>query len=755
MTTRVSGALIDGTGKPLANTQMKAVSLATGSSITGATAYVKTGADGSYDFTLEIGTYAFSIWFGELGYQYVGNIEILQDTPDASLDQILVLPPTAQPMSLTKMLQALVDAQAAAENASSAAATAAEDAVNQVRDSITPLGQQYNTLAEAQAAVTAGTIKNGAYCYIRSASLKDVANEYKNENGTLVATGKSMPASSFVQQVASQASQTDARTQGINRGKKVPFEIVSADGRQAVAIDDAGQTLVNGGLQLNGVPFKSLPPNSEYLLAFTDRQNKVAFAIGKKAFIEILGIRITLTSGSNLIEIVDKARHVAGGLKKNGVPFNNTSDTPEPGSPEYDFIDFAERMHILIYGQSLSLGAYGTPLLGTDAKDGLMYNTGVRSNGATPTSIVQLTEKINGTYGESIASGMSHDFTLKSGGMFGRKMMVNASGVGGIQIEGLMKGTSPYNQMMTQFAWLAGQFATAGLQYALDHMIMMQGEANMAIGSSAADWTAKLKQLRSDIQADTAAYRDSNKNLVMFTYQTSSHGYYVGTTENPPEVIAQAQLDVGLTDPLIDMWGPTYMGLPANNVTGQGNVHHGPHGYRIQGLYASKALRHRLRTRTPDKPDGEKYLPVHATSAKKLNNNTVLVEVFTYHPPLVVDDSYVNELADGMHGVELHDDTGRLPLTSVTISGGNKIRVITSATIGANPFIAFAWTPENRGEITNPGSGPRYSSWFFGRETGVRTTIHDSDPETTDLLDESGKPYPLYNYLPIQKIMVQ
>jgi hypothetical protein len=36
----------------------------------------------------------------------------------------------------------------------------------------------------------------------------------------------------------------------------------------------------------------------------------------------------------------------------------------------------------------------------------------------------------------------------------------------------------------------------------------------------------------------------------------------------------------------------------------------------------------------------------------------------------------------------------------------------------------------------------------------VRTTIHDSDPEKTDLTDENGKPYPLYNYLPIQKIAI-
>ncbi|MDS6631246.1 hypothetical protein QYS46_11730 [Klebsiella michiganensis] len=138
--------------------------------------------------------------------------------------------------------------------------------------------------------------------------------------------------------------------------------------------------------------------------------------------------------------------------------------------------------------------------------------------------------------------------------------------------------------------------------------------------------------------------RDAGRDLVMLMYQTSSHGFYVGTVENPPEVIAQAQLDMALNDPLIDMWGPSYMGLPANHTIGQGNVHHNAHGYRLMGLYAQKALRHRLLTRTADKPDGEKYLPVHATRARKLNSRTVITDVFTYHPPLVIDDSYITEL---------------------------------------------------------------------------------------------------------------
>ncbi|MFS3573260.1 sialate O-acetylesterase, partial [Klebsiella pneumoniae] len=422
----------------------------------------------------------------------------------------------------------------------------------------------------------------------------------------------------------------------------------------------------------------------------------------------------------------------------------------QPVEPERFWLDFAEVLHVIIYGQSLSIGQYGTPVLNTPTRNALMFNTGVRSYSSSPASLVPLRETVSGSNGETVASSLAYGFTDNVSDMAGRDLLFNAGGVGGITVEGLSKGTEPYRRLIAHLVWTATQMALQGRDYAVDFMLWIQGEANMANGTSAASYTGRVSTLRADVAADTVGMRDTGRDLVMLMYQTSSHGFYVGTAENPPEVIAQAQLDMALNDPLIDMWGPSYMGLPANHTIGQGNVHHNAHGYRLMGLYAQKALRHRLLTRTADKPDGEKYLPVHATRARKLNSRTVITDVFTYHPPLVIDDSYITELADGHHGVELHDETGRLDIASVEIVAGTKIKIVSKTDIGHGAFVAFAWTPDNRGEITSN----RYQQWFFGRETGVRTTIHDSDPEKTDLTDENGKPYPLYNYLPIQKIAI-
>lgn len=662
----------------------------------------------------------------------------------------------------------------------------------------------YSNEDEAKAAIAAGKIPENSLFSVRSESAGVWVEEFKNINGVPVSTGKRLPDSQGISvvvftsdddptgekaglsltvpgQVFRVAYPDDSSTETVYRndgdravkllevadkramdrmlpdagimGEVDPdyaVEFVDALFRRAVGIDLRGVLEANAGMRIMGVPVTNLPDDSDYCFAFGDELGRIVFGIGKTGFIEVMGMRIFVTEGENFLEIIDENQRVSAGIGSKGEIFNNSAVEPQPIEPEQLWLDFAEVLHVIIYGQSLSIGQYGTPVLNTPTRNALMFNTGVRSYSSSPSSLVPLRETVSGSNGETVASSLAYGFTDNVSDMAGRDLLFNAGGVGGITVEGLSKGTEPYRRLIAHLTWTASQMALQGRDYAADFMLWIQGEANMANGTSADSYTGRVSTLRADVAADTAGMRDAGRDLVMLMYQTSSHGYYVGTAENPPELIAQAQLDMALNNPLIDMWGPSYMGLPANHTIGQGNVHHNAHGYRLMGLYAQKALRHRLRTRTADKPNGEKYLPVHATRARKINSRTVITDVFTYHPPLVIDDSYITELADGNHGVELHDETGRLDIVSVEIVAGTKIKIVSKTDIGNGAFVAFAWTPENRGEITNN----RYQQWFFGRETGVRTTIHDSDPEKTDLTDENGKPYLLYNYLPIQKIAI-
>lgn len=73
---------------------------------------------------------------------------------------------------------------------------AAGVAVEATRQNLIPLSKQYMTLAAAQADIA--NIPEGSATYVRSADGSSLADEYINNGGTLVATGRKMPSQSAV-----------------------------------------------------------------------------------------------------------------------------------------------------------------------------------------------------------------------------------------------------------------------------------------------------------------------------------------------------------------------------------------------------------------------------------------------------------------------------------------------------------------------------------------------------------------------------
>lgn len=69
-----------------------------------------------------------------------------------------------------------------------------------------PLGPAYNSEADAQAAISAGTIKNGDHFYIRSSSNGTLASEYVNNSGVIQPTGKNMPSQKYIDDAMAQIS---------------------------------------------------------------------------------------------------------------------------------------------------------------------------------------------------------------------------------------------------------------------------------------------------------------------------------------------------------------------------------------------------------------------------------------------------------------------------------------------------------------------------------------------------------------------
>ncbi|STV10316.1 flagellar biosynthesis, cell-distal portion of basal-body rod [Klebsiella pneumoniae] len=74
-------------------------------------------------------------------------------------------------------------------------------AMETIRLTLIPLGEQYATEADAQAAINNGTIPAGSYFYVRSTDDSALAVEYRNVSGTAQPTGRKMPSQDLLNQL--------------------------------------------------------------------------------------------------------------------------------------------------------------------------------------------------------------------------------------------------------------------------------------------------------------------------------------------------------------------------------------------------------------------------------------------------------------------------------------------------------------------------------------------------------------------------
>ncbi|OKP25605.1 hypothetical protein [Serratia liquefaciens] len=556
------------------------------------------------------------------------------------------------------------------------------------------------------------------------------ARRYENINGIATPTEETLSNSAYIDaQLLRNIIQAIniLPSNGIFPGmSENPLEIGSERNEVAFGINARGQLMAQAGFaDLLGVKIQPLPPESEYLFVIDDDAGRVAFGIGKNAFVEILGMRIEVANIDNVLEIVDRLGFIAGGLNRKG---ESLTSTPQVPVVKTEYYDFAERLHLFLFGQSLSNGALGTPVLNTPAPGALMYNTGVLSRGKAPTSLAPLKENSV----ETMASALANSFVShvnNANGMDGRQLILNSGGVNGEMIQNLEKGAPAFNDLVNQIRWCHTYNGHEGREYAPDYVIWVHGERAAADGMSGAEYKTRVKQLRRDLEEALTDVRDPSKPLTMMIYQMASHGYYVGSSEHPSVEIPLAHLELSHEDDNIQCFGPNYM------FAGSDNVHKSNHGYRQMGLQVDKAIRHHMLT-------GEKFRPLEPINFRRISDRVALGRFNVPKPPMVFDDSIVTQLPDGQNGIEAFDDEGRVPLASTEIIAGTQLKVTASRPFVGEVWIAAGYTPDNRGPVTDN----RYKEWFAGPTTGVRTTLRDSDSTTTELTGLDGKPYQRQNY---------
>jgi len=504
---------------------------------------------------------------------------------------------------------------------------------------------------------------------------------------------------------------------GINPDQPSAYDYSVSDrgGRVAFGLRD-------GGMELLGAALKS---DTSSILSFLGPDGSALLGLLRSNGLAVPGAKLVASPADYTFSIADRGGRIAFAVRNDGSIVGagsgdaNASIAPSP---------MADITHLLIYGQSLAVGALGTPPLTTSTSAALMPDTGTRTHDADPSSFVALAESSV----ETACAGAAHAFVeavTASEGMFSRQVLASTAGVAGYALASLNKGTEPYADLLAKAQWAHDYAALQGWDYIVPGIGWMHAEADAANGTGMA-YGSLLSALQYNIQTDLQSITGQTSAIPMFTYQLSSFPRYLGTVANPSNLIPLAVLSACQKGPLVQCVGPMYM-LPYAD-----GLHLTNHGYRRYGCYLGKAVRSWMTT-------GQRWRPLEPIRASKINARTVVVNFNVPKPPLRWDTTNITQLADGFNGFELWDSSGRVAIASVAITGPTTVSVTAAADLASNPQVAYAMTADIRGSDDGTGHFPDYNS---GPVSGVRGRLCDSETATSDLTDGSGTPYSLTNY---------
>lgn len=427
------------------------------------------------------------------------------------------------------------------------------------------------------------------------------------------------------------------------------------------------------------------------------------------------------------IKVSEQAEYLFG--KKVGTGANSDSYTPPAFWPE--FVDSRS------YGQSLSISLATNPSQGvgieTTLTDTYMFNIGIVNYNKT---LVAFSAVPNTTSQQYHETSLIHQLQYTDPAN-GRKYFAAASGVSGYSMAQLEPGTDPFTQFMASIDKAVEVSAAAGYQYGLPVLTFFQGEADAYLGSSYSYYREKQRLIQSTVNSKVKSVARVNSDMPMIIYQMASHGRYQGLG-SPSTDIPLAQLDEAIENPLIQLCTPMYI-FPYTD-----GVHLTNHGYRWLGLYRAKATSYWMN-------NGKPWKPLYPEDVFKVGSKTVVAHFNVPAKPLQFRTDIVPEHPSGAKGFELwqEDSAGnlsRLTISTVELLGDDKVKVIATNAFSGTVYLAYGWTPLNRGDSDGAG---RYPSWNSGINSGVCGNLCDSDPSTTDLLDANGTAYQLKNYCTI------
>jgi peptidoglycan hydrolase-like protein with peptidoglycan-binding domain len=389
---------------------------------------------------------------------------------------------------------------------------------------------------------------------------------------------------------------------------------------------------------------------------------------------------------------------------------------------------------LISYGQSLSIGAQGQPVLSTSQpysnltfqggpKVTLTGNTFGGTNQFDMTASVPLVED----NGNGDGSGIVRGETIVSGAANGSVALAiaedganpsdlvwfaSAAGKGDSLISILAKG-QPWYQNYIDHVTKAKAIATAnGKTYQLTSIVWMQGEANSA--TTRASYKNTARALFENMQADAMVITGQTVKPHVVVYQST---YAIQSGGGP----ALALLD------LANERDDVHMGAPIYNLPfATDNVHLSNVGYLWAGHLYARALKDVL----VDGIAPEHVNPIAVTQA----GNDIHVQFHVPVGPLRLDT--VTLAPTDNYGFSVSSSNGLATISSIALEGTDTVRITVGSTLGTNPVVRYAMD-ELADSLTISGGGSG--------------NLRDSTPDT---FTDNGVTYPLYRVSPAFEVPV-
>lgn len=508
---------------------------------------------------------------------------------------------------------------------------------------------------------------------------------------------------------------TDQKTKKLDDvlEQEYPFSVSDGSGRTAFAILEDGTakaaevdtdvlSVAGSKIEEDDLPFSIADKNGKYALALKPDGTTVA------ASIETNELKV---DGKDINSIVGQVRKI--------------------GYFAYNIV------HFEIFGQSLSQGAYSSPIQTTTQKfDNIMFVGGIRPQHPSYNvpnffeSFIPLVEAkdISGYVGYETPCGGATDcvkqlISDENGIEYTQQkyqLLGSACGEGGMSLASL--STTYLNNNLKPAITNAFNLAQAqGLTYGMPLMGWVQGEEDNkpGVGTTIQQYKDGLQNL---IGLVDAHLKTLNSDLALDGLITTQLCSFKTSGRTEPHI------ELAIYQAATEASSNVYLACPLY-------IFDYADGYHINGVSSNWMGAYIGLVHKRVLVDGEDWKPVHPISSVRQGK---IAEIRFHVPvqPLVFDTTHV--ALNTNYGFTLVDSANNpLSISSVAITQGDTVKIVAVDPIPAGAKLRYAWTPS-----AQPN-----------RSTGPRGNLRDS--QGNDLVfDPEGINKPLHNWCPIFEYVI-